>query len=236
MTLLGVKNLRVKIEGSEILKGVSLSVNRGEIHLIFGPNGSGKSTLLKAIMGLPEYEVVSGDIIFEGRSLVGLPPYERAKLGIALAFQNPPTIHVKLEDLALRLARRFKSDLGLLDELALRDLVSRRLHDGFSGGESKRVELALALLQNPRLLLLDEPDSGVDVDSLRIVTRAINKAVDHGTSVILVTHSGHIARLLKRVDAAHVLIKGRIVHTGSAKEILDILESYGYSYFRQVSG
>jgi len=233
MALLEIRHLHVSVEGKEILKGVDLGVGEGEVHVLFGPNGSGKTTLLKTIMGLPRYRVTLGDIIFKSRSIKELPPDERARLGIALAFQNPPPLPVKLRDVAARVAQKFRSDMRLLDELNLNGLMPRPLHKGFSGGESKRAELALSLLQKPSLLMLDEPDSGVDVDSLKLVAKAVNSLIDSGVSVLLVTHTGHITRLLSKVSLAHVIMDGAIVFDGDVEEVLRMLEEFGYSAFRR---
>jgi len=233
MALLEIHQLHVVVGEKEILKGVDLRIDEGEVHILFGPNGSGKSTLLKTIMGLPKYKVTLGDISFRSKSIKELPPDERARLGIALAFQNPPALPVKLRDIAVRVARKFRSDIKLLDELSLNGLMPRPLHKGFSGGETKRAELALSLLQKPRLLMLDEPDSGVDVDSLKLVARAVNSLIDSGVSVLLVTHTGHITRLLSKVSLAHVIVDGVIVYDGDVEEILSSLEKFGYSAFRR---
>jgi len=233
MQLLSVKRLRVAADSKVILKGVNLEVGSGEVHVLFGPNGSGKSTLLKTLMGLPPYRVLAGKIIFNDVDIKDLPPNERATMGIALAFQNPPSIPIKLDYFARRVAMKFNSNLELLKELNLDGLLPRRLHKGYSGGESKRAELALALLQKPKLLMLDEPDSGVDVDSLKDVAKAINNAMSKGTAILLVTHFGHIAELLRKVDRAHVMLDGEIVYTGGLEDVLGNLKRKGYSFFRK---
>jgi len=236
VTLLRVERLRVSVGGREVLRGLDLMIRNQEVHVLFGPNGSGKSTLLATIMGLPRYEVKEGRVLLLGRDITKLKPFERAKLGIAMAFQNPPRVNVKLGYILERLVKKY--DDGILNELnalGIAHLLKRNLHHGFSGGEIKRVEMLLTLLQRPRVALLDEPDSGVDVDSLNIIGKVINKLIDEGASILLVTHMGHILRYIEHVDLAHVLIDGRIVYTGEPKEVLNIVLKKGYSFFKDAS-
>ena len=180
--LLEIENLTVAIDDEPLLSGVNLTVAPGEIHIVFGPNGTGKSSLIKAIMGLPPYRVTSGDVRFEGESILGLPIDERARLGVGLAFQQPPAVR----DVSLSaLSKALGIEKGKLDDeaagLGMGGHINRGLNDGFSGGEQKRSELLQLLLQRPRLLLLDEPESGVDVDSLKLLTAVID-ASSSGTS------------------------------------------------------
>ncbi|MEM1567667.1 MAG: ABC transporter ATP-binding protein [Thermofilaceae archaeon] len=231
MTLLKLEDLHVEIEHKEVVKGVSLEVEAGEIHLLFGPNGSGKSTLLRAVMGLPSCTISKGRVIFEGRDITTLKAYERALLGIALMHQNPRPLSVKLRQMVVELSRKFGSDPELIRDLNLDGLMDRELHKGFSGGELKRAELALVLLQRPKLALLDEPDSGVDLESLRLVGRIINEMADHGVAVLLVTHTGAVAEHLRNVAATHVLVNGRIVASGELPSILRTIRHKGYSAF-----
>ncbi len=233
--LLRVEELYVSINNKEILKGVNLNLNNQEVHVIFGPNGSGKSTLLATIVGLPIYHIEKGRIIYMNEDISGLTPYERAKLGISIAFQNPPKINIRLNYLINQLIRRFKSSTSLsYEEVGIEHLLSRNLYYGFSGGEIKRVEVFLALLQRPRLALLDEPDSGVDVDSLKIIANIINELIEEGSSLIIVTHLGHILKYIEQVDKAHVLINGRIVYTDDPDKVTKIILREGYSYFRNM--
>ncbi|HDD33528.1 MAG TPA: ATP-binding cassette domain-containing protein [Thermofilaceae archaeon] len=229
MALLKLENLHVKVGGREVVRGVNLEVDRGEVHVLLGPNGSGKSSLLKAVMGLPGYIVSRGEILFEGRDLSQLKPYERARLGIAMAHQNPQPIGVKLSYIIKEMIKIYGSSISDLNDLGLGELVYRELHKGFSGGESKRVELALTILQRPKLALLDEPDSGVDIESMKIVGKAVNMLIERGAAVVLVTHTGAIAEYLKRVDRAHVMIDGRLVTSGELFELLKVLRYKGYS-------
>ena len=239
MSLLEVEGLVVETRGEpriRVLNGIDLRIGRGEIHVLFGPNGAGKSTLLKAIMGLPQYEIVEGRGVFDGVDITRAKPYERASMGIAIAFQNPPSIPVRLGYLAEKLARRFGGELKDVSDLELVHLMDRNLHEGFSGGESKRVELGLAILQRPRLAMLDEPDSGVDVDSLELVAKAVEELAERGTSLLIVTHLGHIARKLKRVDTAYVMIGGRIVVEGEFRKVYEAVMHYGYRRLSEGAG
>ena len=231
MELLRVENLVVETSGeprARVLNGVSLGVGRGEVHVLFGPNGAGKSTLLKAIMGLPQYRVVEGRVVFEGKDITKAKPYERAAMGIAMAYQAPPAVPVRLGYLAEKLVERFGGDLRDVSSLELEHLLDRNLHEGFSGGESKRVELGLTLLQRPKLAMLDEPDSGVDVDSLERVAEVVKELAERGTSLLIVTHLGHIAQKLEEVDAAYVMVGGRIVLEGDFEEVYEAVMRHGY--------
>ncbi len=228
MELLRIEDLRVRAEGRLVLKGVDLRVGEGELHVLLGPNGAGKSTLLRVIMGYPHYEVVGGKVLFRGRDLLKYKMWERARMGIALAHQYPPPVSVRLSYLVEVMARRFKSGGEVLDDLIPRQLLNRLLHHGFSGGESKRVELALTILQRPALALLDEPDSGVDVDAVKVVAKAINRLLDEGASVLLVTHTGFVAKYLKRVDKAYIMLDGRIKLTGDFDQLFELVMRRGY--------
>ncbi|MFA4647220.1 Fe-S cluster assembly ATPase SufC [Pyrococcus kukulkanii] len=237
--MLKVDDLHVAVEGREILKGVSLEVGRGEFHVIMGPNGSGKSTLALTIAGHPKYRVTRGKIIFEGEDITEYSPDERAKRGILLAFQTPPEVEgVRIIDFLAQVLAEIKGiDIGeaydLIKEKA-EDLwfkgedLKRFVNVGFSGGERKRLELLQALLLEPKLLLLDEPDSGVDVDSLSVISRKIEELHKKGVSVILITHYG---RILKHIDRenlkVHVIRNGRIVKSGGA-ELVDLIEREGF--------
>jgi len=228
---LELRDLVVSVEGTTVLKGVSLAIPPGELHVIMGPNGSGKSTLLASIMGLPHVRIESGKIIFEGRDITNLPPYERARLGIALAYQNPPEIKgVKLRDIAKFMLEKYScEDSALLSKMLRVDaLLNRDLFVGFSGGEKKRAELFLSLLQSPKLAMLDEPDSGVDIESADNIARVIDLLIRKGGSVILVTHTGLITSRLSRIDRVHILIDGRIAYTGSPDEVLPVVFKFGY--------
>jgi len=228
---LELRDLAVSVEGTTVLKGVSLAVPQGELHVIMGPNGSGKSTLLASIMGLPHVRIESGKMLFEERDITNLPPYERARLGIALAYQNPPEIKgVKLRDIAKFMLEKYScEDSALLSKMLRVDaLLNRDLFVGFSGGEKKRAELFLSLLQSPKLAMLDEPDSGVDIESADNIARVIDLLIRKGGSVILVTHTGLITSRLSRIDRVHILIDGRIAYTSSPDEVLPVVFKFGY--------
>ncbi len=236
MSLLIVRDLYAGFEdGSYVLKGVNLEVGRGEVHVVMGPNGSGKTTLLNAIMGIKRFAVFRGKIVFEGKDITRLSPFERAKLGIAMMFQKPPKIKgVSLETLLEYMMRKFGTDKEFVEsvasQLGIRHLFGRSLHDEFSGGESKKVEILLTMVQRPKLALLDEPDSGVDVDSVRVLAAKINELIDIGSSILLVTHTGQVLKHVKRVDKVHVMIDGRIVLSGEPSEILPKVYEKGFSW------
>ncbi|WP_048078781.1 ABC transporter ATP-binding protein [Desulfurococcus mucosus] len=228
---LEIRGLSVTVGDRLVLRDVSLTVQHGELHVVMGPNGSGKSTLLASIMGLPYLKVVSGKIYFGGRDITDLPPYERARLGIALAHQNPPEVKgVKLGDVARFMLEKYRcEDSAMFSKLLRVDpLLERDLFLGFSGGEKKRAELFLSLLQSPKLAMLDEPDSGVDIESADSIAHVIDLLTRKGSSVILVTHTGLITNKLSRIDRVHILMEGRIVHSGSPDEVLPVVFKLGY--------
>jgi Fe-S cluster assembly ATP-binding protein len=244
-TLLEVRDLTAKVAGVEILKGISLTVRAGEVHAIMGPNGSGKSTFAKALAGHPAYEVTGGTATFDGKDLLGLPAEERARAGLFLGFQYPVEVPGVANSQFLRLAyntvqgARGKDEL---DPLEFDDFVRERMkllemdpafldrsvNEGFSGGEKKRNEILQMALLEPRLAFLDETDSGLDIDALRIVANGVNKLLTPDNAVVLVTH---YQRLLNYIvpDYVHVMDGGRIVKTGDKTLALE-LESRGYDW------
>jgi Fe-S cluster assembly ATP-binding protein len=231
MPLLELLGLSVCVDNKRIIEDTSLSLNSGEVHVVMGPNGSGKSTLLSAIMGLRNARVCGGSILFNGVDITNMPSYERAKLGIALAHQNPPEIKgVRLRDVANAMAKKYGcSDCTLLAKtLLVESFMNRSLFVGFSGGERKRTELFLVMLQDPKLAMLDEPDSGVDVESIEVIARVIESLRSRGTGVILVTHTGTITEKLSRIDKVHILIDGRIAYTGSPDVVLPVVFKFGF--------
>ena len=249
MAFLQIKNLHVALEdGTEIVKGVDLSVDLGEKHAIMGPNGSGKSTLAYALMGHPAYEVTEGKILLEGENVVELGADERAQRGLFLAFQYPHAIpgvtvtsFLRSALNAIRKARageddpipvkQFRTDiLGAMERLKVpRELASRYLNDGFSGGEKKRVEILQMALLQPKIAVLDETDSGLDIDALRIVARGVNELVGPQMGALLITHYQRILNYVTP-DHVHVFVGGRIVASGG-QELAHRLEEEGYDAF-----
>jgi len=243
--MLEIKNLHVSVNGREILRGVDLSVKAGEVHAIMGPNGSGKSTLAHVIAGRPGYEVTAGSVRYEGRDLLAMPPEERAREGVFLAFQYPVEIpgvsNVYFLKAALNAIRKHRgqSELDAMDFLALvkekaklvdidEALVRRPVNEGFSGGEKKRNEIFQMAILDPRLAVLDETDSGLDIDALKVVAGGVNQLRSPQRAMVLVTH---YQRLLDYIvpDFVHVLLDGRIVKSGD-KELARELESRGYEW------
>jgi len=244
-TILEVKNLTATVSGVEILKGIDLTVRAGEVHAIMGPNGSGKSTLAKVLAGHPAYVVTSGDVLFEGSNLFELAPPERARAGLFLGFQYPIEVPGVSNSAFLRLAyntvqgARGKDELDPLefddyiqDKLKLLDMdpafLERSVNEGFSGGEKKRNEILQMAILEPKLAILDEADSGLDIDALRIVAGGVNKLRSENNALILVTH---YQRLLNYIvpDFVHVIEAGRIIKTGG-KDLALQLEDRGYDW------
>ncbi|NPA23609.1 MAG: ATP-binding cassette domain-containing protein [Crenarchaeota archaeon] len=224
-----VENLHVESGGREILRGINLELSRGEVHVVLGPNGAGKSTLLYTIAGIPRYLVKKGRIVFEDEDVTNLPTFERVRRGMCLMHQFQPQFKtVKVQDLERMLISKFGGNelaLKARDTLDIESLRGRYLFTNMSGGERKRLELYLTLLTNPRLVLLDEPDSGVDVDSLVKIGEVINMIIDSSLSCILVTHRGDIVNMLKRIDRVHVMCSGRIVESDGKEMLEKVLRS-----------
>ncbi len=246
--MLEIRNLYAAIDGKEILKGVNLDVNNGELHAIMGPNGSGKSTLANVLAGRPSYIVTSGEVIFQGNNLIGMLPEIRARAGLFLCFQHPTEVHGVRLDHFLRQGyndirkSRGLEELGVLQfDKLLKEKVGivgmdptftkRTVNEGFSGGEKKRNEILQMAVLEPKLAILDEPDSGLDIDALRQVAQAINDLRRPDNAIILVTH---YQRILSYVvpDKVHVLIDGRIVKSGAKSLALEI-ESEGYDKYEE---
>jgi len=238
--VLKVENLYVRAGGREVLRGVWLEVGEGETHIIMGPNASGKTSLAMAIMGHPAYEIMRGKVLFQGTDITGLSMPERVKLGIGLAFQNPPAIRgVKVRDVLAACAglkpEASREDVvsGLLEAVGLEpELYLRRdLNLGFSGGEKKRMELAQLLAMRPKLAILDEPDSGVDVDSLKLIgSRIAELARRPGCATIIITHYRHILSYVE-ADTIHIMYDGRVVFSGEPGPVLELVEEKGYEGF-----
>jgi Fe-S cluster assembly ATP-binding protein len=245
--MLEIQNLRVKVGDKEILRGINLSVGAGEVHAIMGPNGSGKSTLAHVLSGRENYEVTSGEVFYNGNNLLSMSPEERARQGIFLAFQYPveipgisTTYFLKAALNALR-KHRGLDELDAIDFLSLikekmkvvemdQALLNRSLNEGFSGGEKKRNEVLQMAVLDPKLAILDETDSGLDIDALRIVARGVNSLRASDRAMIVITH---YQRLLDYIipDFIHVLYEGRIVKSG-AKELALELEKHGYDWIK----
>jgi Fe-S cluster assembly ATP-binding protein len=249
--MLEIRDLQVAVDDKKILSGINLKVNAGEIHAVMGPNGSGKSTLAQVLAGHPAYTVLSGDILFEGNSILSLSPEDRARQGIFLAFQYPVEIPGVSNTYFLRAAlneirkARGQEELDAMEFLDLLKekmkvvememaLVNRRVNEGFSGGEKKRNEILQMAVLEPKLAVLDETDSGLDIDALRIVAGAVNKLRRPDNATILVTH---YQRMLNYVtpDFVHVLVNGRIVKSGG-KELALELEEKGYDWIKEALG
>ncbi len=232
--LLEVKNLVVEVHGRRVLRGVDLRIGEGEVHVIMGPNAAGKSSLLASIMGLSKYHIVSGKVLFEGEDITHKPSFERALKGIALSYQIPPQIKgLKVKDFVSAMLSKYKcsGDYFIAKMLEVEYLMDRYLFVGFSGGERKRMELYITLLQNPKLAMLDEPDSGVDIESINRIVDAINVLVERKTSILLVTHTGHILNKLmdkRDIDVVHLMMNGKIEFSGIPDEVIPLVFKYGY--------
>lgn len=244
--MLKINNLHAKIEdGVEILKGINLEIKPGEVHAIMGPNGAGKSTLSSVIAGKEDYEVTDGEILFEGENIIEDAPEERAHKGIFLSFQYPveiPGVTVtNFIKAALNETRKAngKEELSAKDMLALvreksellgikKDFLSRSLNEGFSGGEKKRNEIFQMMMLNPKLAILDETDSGLDIDALRIVADGVNAFKNEGNAVLLITHYQRLLNYIQP-DFVHVLADGKIIKTGDKSLALE-LEEKGYDW------
>ncbi len=251
---IAIKNLHVQVEGKEILKGINLTVRQGETHAIMGPNGSGKSTLANTLAGHPKYEVTEGDILYQGESILNWKPDERARRGIFLAFQYPMAIpgvtvanflrtalNAKRKETAtngnakaisipeFRKLMTQKMDLLKLDPA----FATRYLNDGFSGGEKKRVEILQMAVLSPQMAILDETDSGLDIDALRIVSEGVNALRGPNLGVLLITHYQRILNYI-RPDFVHVMVSGRLAISGGPELALQ-LEEKGYDWLKEVS-
>ncbi|HBT50178.1 MAG: Iron-regulated ABC transporter ATPase subunit SufC [Caldanaerobacter subterraneus] len=242
-TLLEIKDLHVEVEDKHILKGLNLTIKKGEIHAIMGPNGSGKSTLCHAIMGNPKYRITGGEILFEGENITNLKVNERAKKGIFLSFQSPEeipgitvdnfirtssTIVTGRNMTMLQFAKEMQKMLELLDMSA--EYRTRYLNVGFSGGEKKKTEVLQMAFLKPKLVMLDEIDSGLDIDALKVVAETIKKLKTEDMAILVVTHYNRILNYLEP-DVISVLMDGKIVKEGD-KELARILEEKGYDFVR----
>ncbi len=246
--MLEIRNLWVTVEGKEILKGIHLKIKPGEIHAIMGPNGSGKSTLARVLAGHPSYEVTKGEVIYEGKNLLEMSPDERARKGVFMAFQYPVEIAGISTAYFLRAAlNSIRKERGLeaLDAVEFLDflkektklvemdpsLITRPVNEGFSGGEKKRNEILQLAVLEPKLAVLDETDSGLDIDALKIVAAGVNALRKPDRSVVLVTHYQRILNYIQP-DYVHILLDGRIVRSGG-KDLALRLEEEGYHWVRE---
>lgn len=246
--MLSIKNLHASIDGKEILKGINLEIKAGEVHAIMGPNGSGKSTLSAVLAGREEYEVTEGEVIFNGKNLLELSPEDRAREGVFLAFQYPVEIpgvsNINFLKTAINEIRAYKglTPMEAKDFLAMvkekqklveldGKLASRSVNEGFSGGEKKRNEIFQMAMLEPKLSILDETDSGLDIDALRIVAGGVNKLKSKDNATIVITH---YQRLLDYIvpDVVHILYNGKIVKSGP-KELALELEEKGYDFIKE---
>lgn len=250
MAILEIKDLHVKREGKEILKGVNLKTGPGEVHAIMGPNGSGKSTLALTLLAHPKYVVTQGDILLDGESILKLKADERAKKGLFLGFQYPTEVSgvgfshflrtaynslskaLQGEDrevfITVREFQKYLKDnlkkVGLKEEF-----LSRYLNEGFSGGEKKRAEVLQMAVLKPNVSILDEPDSGLDIDAVQSVAKAISEVAGKDATIIIITHYARILKFLKKLDFVHVFIDGKVIQTGDSS-LADKLEAEGYEW------
>ena len=247
MTLLEIKNLHASVDGKEILRGIDLTVNAGEVHAIMGPNGSGKSTLAQVLAGHPAFEVTEGSVTYLGKNLMDLAPEERARDGLFIAFQYPVAIRGITNAYFLRSAvnairkQRGDEELDMLDFIEILEeklkvigwddsLMNRPVNDGFSGGEKKRNEILQMAILEPKLAILDETDSGLDIDALKIVADAVNKLRRPDNATVVVTHYQRILAYIVP-DRVHVLANGKIVKSGG-KDLALELERRGYDWLK----
>jgi Fe-S cluster assembly ATP-binding protein len=251
-----IKNLHVRVEGQEILKGLDFQMNKGEVHAIMGPNGSGKSTLANTLMGHPAYEVTSGEILFRGKEIIDLSADERSRLGIFLAFQYPSAIPGVSVANFLRTAINARYEQkdssghgnGRRQGISMRDFrkllkekmamlqmdpsfAGRYLNEGFSGGEKKRMEILQMAMLQPQIAVLDETDSGLDIDALRIVSEGVNELMSPELGVLVITHYQRILNYI-RPEHVHILVGGRVVMTGGPELALE-LEERGYDWVKE---
>ena len=244
--LLMIEDLQVEVEdGKEILHHVDLEISQGETHVLFGPNGSGKTTLLMATMGFPSYHITGGKIIFKGQDITHMPLNERANLGIGLSFQRPPTIKgVKMRQMLEICGKGEKDVESMAQHLDFGEFLGRDLNDGFSGGEIKRSELLQLMAQDPDFLLLDEPESGVDLENIALIGKVIERLLQRDIEFhkgkshkelkrerrkagLIITHTGYILDYLD-ADVGHVLIDGELVCRSNPREILKTIKEQGY--------
>ncbi len=234
--MLVVENLKVEVEGREILHGINLRIATGETHIIFGKNGSGKSTLLMTLMGFSKYKITSGKIFFKGKDVTGLSLTERARMGMGMAFQRPPAIKgLKTADM-IKLVKKVDEKIeNLAKKVDFTQFLSRDLNAGFSGGELKRSEMLQLMAQNPDFIMLDEPESGVDVENIKILGKVVwsllekNLRIKEGRkkSGLIITHTGYILDYVE-ADRGHVILDGYLMCSGNPREMFKEIQEEGY--------
>ena len=243
--MLKIENLAVSVAGKPILHDVNLEIKPGQVHALFGPNGTGKSTLIGAIMGFPRFQITAGKIWFKGVDVTTVPIYERARSGIGVMIQRPPTVRGLSVRQMVGICSRQQADAdALAARLNMTDFLERNVNEGFSGGEIKRSELLQLMAQQPDLLLLDEPESGVDIENIALVGEAANRILSRGhaetqeasvrkqragrtQSGLIITHTGHILQYVP-ADIAHVMYQGTLSCSGNAQEMLQCIQHKGY--------
>lgn len=233
--LLDIKDLTVTVAEKEIVKELDLVINKGEVHVLFGPNGSGKSTLLCAIMQLGGYAVTSGSIHVNGTDTQGLSTDAIAKLGVGISFQHPPTIRGVTLQRFLESISQISDLKPAIAALKMEPFLQRELNVGFSGGELKRAEILKLYAQSPELLLIDEPESGVDIENIAVIANAINTMLEKGSpkkgrerAALIITHTGHILNYIN-ADVGHVFMDGKIVCTGNPLDIMEDIKAHGFA-------
>lgn len=234
--MLKVENLHVEVEGKEVLHDVNLNIGDGETHVLMGPNGSGKTTLLRSIMGFSGYKITDGRIFFKGKDITHTPLHERARYGMGMMFQRPPTISgLKLGKLLSAVSGSESENIGkFTSRMNMNSFLERDVNAGFSGGEIKRSEVLQLMIQHPDFVMLDEPESGVDIENIALIGQSIAKLVDKDRHIIdrhksglIITHTGYILDYID-ADAGHMLCDGEIKCHGNPREILKLIQEKGY--------
>ena len=232
--MLAIRNLHVSVQGKEILRGINLEIPDGEVHALFGPNGSGKSVMIMTIMGYPEYNVTQGQILVDNQDISELSIDERVKLGIGVSEQRPPTIKgIKFRNLFDLLMPKNKNERiyinKMMEKFRVEKFLDRDINDGLSGGEIKKSELFLVLISKPKFLILDEPDSGVDPEHLKMIGKMINESLRNRNTGLIATHSAAILDYIS-TGKAHVMINGKIKCSGNPGIMMQQIKKYGYEY------
>jgi Fe-S cluster assembly ATP-binding protein len=245
---LQIKNLQASIEGTPILKGVDLTLKAGEIHALMGPNGSGKSTLTNVVFGHPSYEVTGGEVLVNGENILELEPHERARLGLFMAFQYPVEVsgvtvgrflkraaEIRFGEDGFKAKQFIKRMREMMSFMEIDDkFINRYLNEGFSGGEKKRMEILQLLMLAPEFAILDETDSGLDIDALKVVSNGVNKMRGENFGALIITHYQRILNYIKP-DYVHIMYQGRIITSGG-HDLVETLEEKGYEWVKQEYG